>query len=96
MGKKTKLKMSARLLRKKLRKKSFQVKKQCRFEADPALAATIDYKNTDLLKHFLTLRGKILPTRVSGNSARYQREVSKHIKLARTMALLPYCLTQQA
>jgi small subunit ribosomal protein S18 len=91
MSQKAKLKMSARLLRKKLRKRSFQPKKQCRFEADPKLAATIDYKNTDLLKHFLTQRVKILPSRVSGNSNYYQREIARHIKLARVMALLPYC-----
>jgi small subunit ribosomal protein S18 len=94
MAQKAKLKISARLLRKKLKKRSFQVKKQCRFEADAALALTIDYKNTDLLKHFLTQRGKILPSRVSGNSNFYQRRIAQQIKLARSMALLPYCSLQ--
>ena len=93
MGKKIKLKISARLLRKRLRKKSFAGKKQCRFDNNAELAADLDYKNVDLLKHFLTERGKILPSRVSGNCMKHQRQLAKHIKLARSMALLPYCST---
>ncbi|MBT4594574.1 30S ribosomal protein S18 [bacterium] len=78
-------------MRKKLRKRSAGVKRQCRFTSDSEVAASLDYKNVDLLKQFLTERGKILPSRVSGNSAFYQRLLSRHIKLSRAMALLPYC-----
>ncbi|UFJ40428.1 30S ribosomal protein S18 [Brevibacillus humidisoli] len=50
----------------------------------------IDYKDTDLLKKFISERGKILPRRVTGTSARYQRMLTVAIKRARQMALLPY------
>ncbi len=92
MAKKFKLKVSQRLLKKKLRKKQpFAGKKQCRFSANPELAQALDYKNVDLLRSFLTERGKILPARVSGNSMYWQRKLAQQIKLSRSMALLPYC-----
>ncbi|HET7616452.1 MAG TPA: 30S ribosomal protein S18 [Bacillales bacterium] len=50
----------------------------------------IDYKDVDLLKRFVSERGKILPRRVTGTSAKYQRPLTKAIKRARQMALLPY------
>ena len=50
----------------------------------------IDYKDVDLLKKFVSERGKILPRRVTGTSAKYQRKLTIAIKRARTMALLPY------
>jgi small subunit ribosomal protein S18 len=50
----------------------------------------IDYKDTDLLKKFVSERGKILPRRVTGTSAKYQRKLTIAIKRSRTMALLPY------
>jgi small subunit ribosomal protein S18 len=50
----------------------------------------IDYKDVDLLKKFISERGKILPRRVTGTHAKYQRKLSVAIKRARTMALLPY------
>ena len=56
--------------------------------ADPT--TIIDYKNPQLLKHFLTERGKIVPARVSSVTARQQRQVTKAIKRARLLALLPY------
>ena len=90
MAKKVRLKISGRLLRKKTRRGGFAGKKQCRFSGNPELAATINYKNTNLLKSFLTERGKILPSRISGTSARFQRLIAGEIKKARTMALLPY------
>ncbi len=52
--------------------------------------AKIDYKDTDLLKRFISDRGKILPRRVTGTSARYQRELTVAIKRARHMALIPF------
>lgn len=89
-AKRTKLKVSARLLRKKARRNGFGGAKRCRFSSNEIPVSAIDYKNTDLLRSFLTERGKILPSRISGNSAFYQRLVSREIKKARIMALLPY------
>lgn len=53
--------------------------------------ATIDYKDLDLLKEYITETGKIVPSRITGNSAKQQRELCKAIKRARMIALLPYC-----
>jgi small subunit ribosomal protein S18 len=50
----------------------------------------IDYKDEKMLARFLTERGKILPARLSGISARHQRQLSVAIKRARYLALLPY------
>ncbi len=50
----------------------------------------IDYKDPDFLKRFLNEQGKILPRRITGTSVKYQRKVSKAIKRARHLALLPY------
>jgi len=50
----------------------------------------IDYKDVDLLKKFVSERGKILPRRVTGTSAKYQRKLTTAIKRARIMALLPF------
>lgn len=50
----------------------------------------IDYKDVDLLKKFISERGKILPRRVTGTSAKYQRALTIAIKRARQVALLPY------
>lgn len=50
----------------------------------------IDYKDIDTLKKFISERGKILPRRVTGTSAKYQRMLTMAIKRARQIALLPY------
>ncbi|WP_416353479.1 30S ribosomal protein S18 [Agrilactobacillus fermenti] len=50
----------------------------------------IDYKDTDLLKRFVSERGKILPRRVTGTSAKNQRKITAAIKRARIMGLLPF------
>lgn len=50
----------------------------------------IDFKDVDLLRKFVTDRGKILPRRVTGTSAKYQRMLATAIKRARHMALLPF------
>ena len=55
---------------------------------DPTVV--IDYKNPQLLKHFLTERGKVVPARITNVTARQQRQVTKAIKRARTLALIPY------
>ena len=49
-----------------------------------------DYKNINLLKQFTTETGKIIPARVTGISASNQRKVTRHIKIARFLALIPY------
>ena len=63
-------------------------KKSCRLCAEKVKA--IDYKECDMLKRFTTERGKILPSRFSGNCAKHQRLVSRAIKRARIAALLPF------
>src|SRR5699024_8686644 len=63
-------------------------KKVCYFTANGI--THIDYKEVDLLKKFVSERGKILPRRVTGTSAKYQRQLTTAIKRARHMALLPY------
>ena len=64
-------------------------RKYCRFTADGA--TEIDYKDVNNLKNYITETGKIVPSRITGTSAKYQRKLSKAIKLARFLALLPYC-----
>ncbi len=51
----------------------------------------IDYKNLDLLSEYVTETGKIVPSRITGTPAKYQRQLSNAIKQARYVALLPYC-----
>ena len=70
------------------RRGGFRRKKVCQFCANEN--ATIDYKDVDTLSKFITERGKILPKRVTGTCAMHQREVTKAIKRARIVALLPY------
>ncbi|MEZ4384670.1 MAG: 30S ribosomal protein S18 [Nannocystaceae bacterium] len=50
----------------------------------------VDYKNPQLLRAFLTDRGKIVPARISGVSARQQRQITQAIKRARILALIPF------
>ncbi|NJK41792.1 MAG: 30S ribosomal protein S18 [Acaryochloridaceae cyanobacterium SU_2_1] len=50
----------------------------------------IDYKDIDLLRRFITERGKILPRRMTGLTAKQQRDLTRSIKRARVMALLPF------
>ena len=55
----------------------------------------VDYKDTELLKRFISERGKILPRRVTGTSAKNQRKVVTAIKRARVMALLPFVASDE-
>ena len=55
----------------------------------------IDYKDVELLKKFISERGKILPRRVTGTSAKYQRMLTTAIKRARHMALLQYVVDEK-
>lgn len=50
----------------------------------------IDYKDTELLRKFITERGKILPRRITGLTAKQQRDLTRAIKRARLIALLPF------
>jgi small subunit ribosomal protein S18 len=61
-----------------------------RFAALADRNLVIDYKNPQLLKNFLTDRGKVVPARISGLTARQQRQLTRAIKRARMLALLPY------
>jgi len=63
-------------------------KKKCRFCTDKTL--TIDYLDHQFLRRFTTERGKIIPSRISGSCARHQRKLTRAIKRARSIALLPY------
>jgi small subunit ribosomal protein S18 len=68
-------------------------RKVCRFCADKE--SVIDYKDTRTLANFITDRGKIVPSRISGNCARHQRRLRVAIKRARTVALVPYTAAHQ-
>lgn len=63
-------------------------RKICSFCVDKV--EQVDYKQHDKLRRFITERGKILPRRISGNCARHQRQLTRAIKRARIMALLPF------
>ena len=66
----------------------FRRSRFCRFTADGA--KQIDYKDLDTLRAYITESGKIVPSRITGTRARYQRMLSQAIKNARILALLPY------
>ncbi len=70
------------------RRGGFRRKKVCQFCADKI--DFVDYKDTEMLKKYITERGKILPKRITGTCAIHQRAVTTAIKRARTVALLPY------
>jgi small subunit ribosomal protein S18 len=66
----------------------FKKKKYCRFKKNRI--KYVDYKDPEFLKKFLNEQGKILPRRVTGTSLKFQRKVSRAVKRARHLALLPY------
>ncbi|NVK43306.1 MAG: 30S ribosomal protein S18 [Oceanospirillaceae bacterium] len=66
----------------------FRRRKFCRFTAEGV--KEIDYKDLDTLKGYITETGKIVPSRITGTKARYQRQLATAIKRARFVALLPY------
>jgi len=68
---------------------AFRRKKFCYFTSNKI--EHIDYKDVYLLKKFLAENGKIVPSRITGTKAHYQRQLANAIKLARYLALLPYC-----
>lgn len=67
----------------------FRRKKFCRFSAEGV--KEIDYKDLSVLKNYITETGKIVPSRITGTKAKYQRQLASAIKRARFLALLPYC-----
>jgi small subunit ribosomal protein S18 len=66
----------------------FRRRKFCRFTAEGV--TEIDYKDLDTLKGYITESGKIVPSRITGTKAKYQRQLATAIKRARYLALLPY------
>jgi small subunit ribosomal protein S18 len=66
----------------------FRRKKFCRFTAEGVKC--IDYKDLATLKNYISETGKIVPSRITGTKARYQRQLATAIKRARYLALLPY------
>ena len=67
----------------------FRRRKYCRFTADGV--TEIDYKDLVTLKNYVSETGKIVPSRITGTRAIYQRQLATAIKRARFLALLPYC-----
>jgi small subunit ribosomal protein S18 len=68
--------------------KYFRRRRYCRFTEEGI--KQIDYKDIELLKDFVSETGKIVPSRITGTKARYQRQLTTAIKRARYLALLPY------
>ncbi|HET9033524.1 MAG TPA: 30S ribosomal protein S18 [Dokdonella sp.] len=68
--------------------KFFRRKKFCRFTAEDVVE--IDYKDLNLLRQYVTETGKIVPSRITGTKARYQRQLAVAVQRARFLSLLPY------
>lgn len=68
--------------------RQFRRRKFCRFTAEGV--KEIDYKDVNLLKEYIGESGKIVPSRITGTTARYQRQLATAVKRARFLALLPY------
>lgn len=69
--------------------RQFRKKRYCRFTAEGV--AEIDYKDIDTLREFISETGKMIPGRVTGTKAKYQRQLTTAIKRARFLALMPFC-----
>lgn len=67
----------------------FRRRRFCKFTAEGVVE--IDYKDLNTLKAYVTESGKIVPSRISGTNARYQRQLATAIKRSRYLALIPYC-----
>lgn len=66
----------------------FRRRRYCRFTAEGV--KEIDYKDLDTLRNYITETGKIVPSRITGTKANYQRQLASAVKRARFLALLPY------
>ena len=71
----------------------FRRRKFCRFTAEGE--QEIDYKDLEVLKQYISETGKIVPSRITGTKAKYQRQLATAIKRARYLALLPYTDSHQ-
>ncbi len=71
----------------------FRRKKYCRFTAEGVVE--IDYKDLNTLKQYVTETGKLIPSRNTGTKARYQRQLTRAVKLARYLALMPFSDSHQ-
>lgn len=69
-------------------RRSFGRRKVCRFCVDKNLS--IDFHEPQLLRYFVTERGKLIPRRISGNCAKHQRQLARAIKRARILGLMPF------
>jgi small subunit ribosomal protein S18 len=69
-------------------RQQFRRRKFCRFTADGI--DEIDYKDLNVLKQYIGESGKIVPSRITGTKAKYQRQLATAVKRARFLALLPY------
>ena len=84
----------ARVFKKKDDKKNsssrslFKRRKFCRFTAEKI--AEVDYKDLNILKEFISENGRLIPARITGTKARFQRQLSVAVKRARFLALMPY------
>jgi small subunit ribosomal protein S18 len=90
---KGRLRAKARKKARKQQKRLFTRKKVSRLTTDKTLE--VDYKDAKLLRSYLTETGKIIPRRISGNTAQQQRKLALAIKRARQLALLPYTTGHQ-
>ncbi len=66
----------------------YRRRKYCRFTAEGI--TEVDYKDLELLKAYVSETGKIVPSRITGTKAKYQRQLAKAVKRARYLSLLPY------
>ena len=66
----------------------FKKQKFCKFTKEGI--SEIDYKDLNLIREYITETGKILPSRITGSKAKYQRQISTAVKRARFLALIPY------
>ena len=71
----------------------YRRRKFCRFTAEGV--KEIDYKDLDTLKAYISETGKIVPSRITGTKAKYQRQLATAVKRARFLALLPYTDSHQ-
>jgi small subunit ribosomal protein S18 len=92
-GLKARLRAKARKKARKSGRRAFRGKKVSRLTTDRTLE--VDYKDARVLRMFLTETGKIIPRRISGNTAKQQREIVQAVKRARHLAILPYADTTQ-
>jgi small subunit ribosomal protein S18 len=84
----SKIAAKAKARARKKKKRAQQRNKVSRLTVDRVVY--IDYKDIGLLKHYVTERGKIIPRRITGATARHQRMLTRAIKRARQIALLPF------